>query len=244
MEYRIYNVPTGGAPLWEEFWTGANSVDVSDGLFSVMLGSINTGLTAVVQENTTLYLGITVGTDTEMTPRVQLGSVPFSIWSLTVADNSITSAKIADGAVTTDELADGAVTAAKLAPSAAGNWVMFDDDVVIVPLTGISGTGTDPTWQTVDISEYVSPYATAALISMQSAADGVGVYVQVRPVGSVGGGGELWSTQWVAGSGIWAATNGIVKLNSAGQLQWRAATKTFTITSGAIQLWGYFEPSH
>jgi len=113
MEFRIYNVPTDGAPLWEEFWTGANSVDISDGLFSVMLGSINTGLTTVVQGNTTLYLGITVGTDSEMTPRVQLGSVPFSIWSLTVADNSINSLKIADNAVGSSEIANGAVTSSK-----------------------------------------------------------------------------------------------------------------------------------
>ena len=111
MEFRIYNVPIDGTPLWEEFWTGANSVDVSDGLFSVMLGSINTGLTAVVQGNNDLYLGITVGTDTEMTPRVQLGSVPFSIWSLTVADDSITTSKLSDGAVTTAKLAPDAVAA-------------------------------------------------------------------------------------------------------------------------------------
>jgi len=105
MEFRIYDVPADGTPLWEEFWTGANSVDVSDGLFSVMLGSINTGLTAVVQGNNSLYLGITVGTDSEMTPRVQLGSVPFSIWSLTMADESVTTEKIADGAVTAEKLA-------------------------------------------------------------------------------------------------------------------------------------------
>lgn len=104
MEFRIYDVPTGGTPLWEEFWTGANSVDVSDGLFSVMLGSINTNLTSVVQNHSNLYLDITVGTDDPMTPRVQLGSVPFSIWSLTVADNSITTAKIVDGAITTAKL--------------------------------------------------------------------------------------------------------------------------------------------
>jgi len=118
MEFRIYDVPAGGTPLWEEFWTGANSVDVSDGLFSVMLGSINTGLTAVVQGNTTLYLGITVGTDSEMSPRVQMGSVPFSIWSLTVADNSVTTTKLADNAVTGVKVTDGTLSSADLANNA------------------------------------------------------------------------------------------------------------------------------
>jgi len=42
LEFRLYDVPTGGGPLWEEFWTGGNAVDVSDGLFSVMLGGIST----------------------------------------------------------------------------------------------------------------------------------------------------------------------------------------------------------
>ncbi len=97
IEFRLYNTPTGNTPLWEEFWTGANSVDVSDGLFSVMLGSINTGLTAVVQGNNNLYLGITVGTDSEMVPRVQLGGVPYSMQSLTVPDGSITQEKLAPG---------------------------------------------------------------------------------------------------------------------------------------------------
>jgi hypothetical protein len=100
LEFRIYDVPTGGAPLWEEFWTGGNSVAVSDGLFNVMLGSINTTLASAIEGHDELYLGITVGTDSEMVPRVQLGSVPFSMQAMTVPDGSITTAKIADGAVT------------------------------------------------------------------------------------------------------------------------------------------------
>jgi hypothetical protein len=108
MEFRIYDVPTAGVPLWEEYWTGANSVNVSDGLFSVMLGSINTGLASVIQGHDELYLGITVGTDSEMEPRVQLGSVPFSIWSLTVADDSITSEKIEDGTIQAVDMAPDA----------------------------------------------------------------------------------------------------------------------------------------
>lgn len=104
MEFRIYDVPTGGTPLWEELWTGGNSVSVSDGLFSVLLGSLEPGIATVVQSHDELYLGVTVGTDSEMSPRVQLGSVPFSMQALTVPDGSITTEKIADGAVTQAKL--------------------------------------------------------------------------------------------------------------------------------------------
>lgn len=114
IEFRIYDMPSGGAPLWEEFWTGANSVAVYDGLFNVMLGSINPGLADSIEGYNELYLGITVGTDSEMLPRVQLGSVPFSFQALTVADGSITTAKIASDTITTTHLLNGAVTQAKL----------------------------------------------------------------------------------------------------------------------------------
>jgi hypothetical protein len=100
LEFRIYDVPTGGVPLWTEMWTGANAVGVSDGLFNVMLGSIDNTLASAIEGHEELYLGITVGTDNEMEPRVQLGSVPFSMQAMTVADGSITTEKIADGAVT------------------------------------------------------------------------------------------------------------------------------------------------
>jgi hypothetical protein len=100
MEFRIYGVPTGGVPLWTEMWTGSNAVEVSDGLFNVMLGSINNTLAESVEGHDELYLGITVNTDSEMVPRVQLGSVPFSMQALRVPDGAITAGMIADGAVT------------------------------------------------------------------------------------------------------------------------------------------------
>lgn len=107
LEFRLYDVPVGGAPLWDEFWTGGNSVQVSDGLFNVMLGSLNPTLASVIDGHDALFLGITVGTDSEMVPRVQLGSVPFSMQALTVPDSSITTEKIADGAITSSKLAPG-----------------------------------------------------------------------------------------------------------------------------------------
>ena len=126
MEFRLYSQVSGGTALWDEMWTGANSVRVSDGLFNVMLGSLTPIPQNVVTGNNSLWLGITVGTDSEMQPRVQLGSVPFAVQALTVPDGSVTSAKIADGAITQGKLAsdisflpaDGSVTTAKLADKA------------------------------------------------------------------------------------------------------------------------------
>jgi len=126
MIFRLYDVPTGGVYLWEEQWTGSNGVQVSDGLFNVMLGSLTSIPQSVITEHDSLFLGITVGTDDEMAPRVQLGSVPFAVQALTVPDGSVTTEKIADEAVTQAKLGadvsleppDGSITTEKLADDA------------------------------------------------------------------------------------------------------------------------------
>ena len=109
MIFRLYSAASGGTGLWEEQWTGPNSVRVSDGLFNVMLGSLTAIPQNVVTGNANLWLGITVNTDNEMQPRVQLGSVPFAVQALTVPDASISTAKLADGSVTAAKLAPGSV---------------------------------------------------------------------------------------------------------------------------------------
>lgn len=94
MSFRLYPAAAGGTALWTEQWTGPNGVQVSDGLFNVMLGSLTPIPRDVIAQNSNLFLGITVGTDDEMGPRVQLGSVPFAVQALTVPDGSITAAKL------------------------------------------------------------------------------------------------------------------------------------------------------
>ena len=74
IEFNLYTQAVGGVAIWTETLDGADEVQVTNGLFSVMLGS-TTPLTTV-DFNQTLYLGVTVEADSEMSPRKVLGAVP------------------------------------------------------------------------------------------------------------------------------------------------------------------------
>jgi len=74
LEFAIYAEPTGGTPIWNE----AHTISFEDGYFSVRLGD-GTPLDASVFDGRALYLGITVGTDAEMTPRTSIRSVPYAV---------------------------------------------------------------------------------------------------------------------------------------------------------------------
>ena len=78
--FSIYDVPNGGTALWTEPWnTGTTPVITNGGTFSVMLGSINPFPASFFSENPTTYLGIQVGTDSEMLPRQRIVSVAYAI---------------------------------------------------------------------------------------------------------------------------------------------------------------------
>jgi len=145
MTFAIYDVPTGGTPLWSET---NGSVQVKGGLFSVLLGSVN-NLPGNIFDSPDRWFGVTVGSDPEMTPRQRIASAAFAFGASvadTVRDGAITAEKVAAGAitgeklasaaVTTDKLADGAVSAAKLAPGVAippGTILMWSGSVSNIP---------------------------------------------------------------------------------------------------------------
>lgn len=125
MQFHLYSSNIGGAPLWSE--TQA-AVPVENGLFHVLLGSVNPVQISTLASNSTLWLGITVGADSEMTPREQIASAPYAMMASSVLDGSITNSKIADGAVTANKLApgvieipDGSITTAKLADASVSS---------------------------------------------------------------------------------------------------------------------------
>ncbi|GFO67991.1 hypothetical protein GMLC_15700 [Geomonas limicola] len=70
MTFALYGSPTGGTPLWSEFHSQES---VQNGVYSVQLGAV-TPLT--LPFDTGYYLGVAVGSDPEMTPRLPLASVP------------------------------------------------------------------------------------------------------------------------------------------------------------------------
>ncbi|MBT6120358.1 hypothetical protein HOH45_02710, partial [bacterium] len=77
LKFSIYNSSSDGIELWSETYTGASAITLTKGHFFVNLGTI-TSLNRVIFDTNPLFLGITVESDTEMSPRIALQSVPFA----------------------------------------------------------------------------------------------------------------------------------------------------------------------
>ena len=72
--FTIYSVSAGGAAMWTETHP---AVQVRNGLFKVELGS-RTAFPVNLFDSGDLYVGVTVGTDTEMVPRTKLTSAAYA----------------------------------------------------------------------------------------------------------------------------------------------------------------------
>jgi hypothetical protein len=75
MVFSLYNVATGGTAVWTETQNGVN---VRDGIFSVILGSV--APITNLPDGPDCYLAVTVGTSV-ITPRIRLVSAPYSLKS-------------------------------------------------------------------------------------------------------------------------------------------------------------------
>ncbi|MFA5542731.1 MAG: hypothetical protein WDA47_03095 [Bacilli bacterium] len=80
MIFKIYNVPSGGSALY----TTTKTVNCdSEGIYSVVLDNVN------LPFNVQYYLGISVGGDSEMTPRIVLTSTPYAFRAQHVSASGI-----------------------------------------------------------------------------------------------------------------------------------------------------------
>lgn len=129
MRFALYDREAGGAALWEE----AHSVMVTEGIFDVVLGATKA---LDLPFDRPYWLGLTVEPEIEMTPRVALTAVGYSLRSGAVEDGSVTSAGIRDGSVTGADLSSGAVV------RSLNGWT---DTVRLLAGEGIEITGEDGT---------------------------------------------------------------------------------------------------
>ena len=72
--FTIYDDSAAGSVIWTET---QSSVTTTDGLFSVLLGSVNP-ISDTVFSDTVRYLGIKVGSDLELSPRRRIASVAYA----------------------------------------------------------------------------------------------------------------------------------------------------------------------
>jgi hypothetical protein len=75
IKFSIYSQSSGGTALWMET---QSSISVSNGIFNVLLGSINPIPTSVFN-GSDRWLGMKVGSDAEMSPRQQIVSVGYAL---------------------------------------------------------------------------------------------------------------------------------------------------------------------
>ena len=109
--FSLYTQETGGTALWTE----SRSVQVTGGVFSVLLGSITAMPDTAFQGTTWLETQVN---GSILTPRTRVVSAGYAVLAKkaeTVPDGSITSAKIAPGAVGSSAIQDGSIAALDLA---------------------------------------------------------------------------------------------------------------------------------
>ena len=75
LTFTVYDDSTAGAALWIEAHA---DVDVDEGLFNVILGSVTT-IPDTLFDDAGRWIGITVDSDPEMTPRMRITSVPWAM---------------------------------------------------------------------------------------------------------------------------------------------------------------------
>ena len=100
IKFSLYDAVNAGSSSWEE----TQGVAVNDGLFNVYLGDINP---ININFNKAYWLGVKVGSDAEMTPRTPLSSAPYSLYAISIADNSVTASKIPNNSIDLNKIKKG-----------------------------------------------------------------------------------------------------------------------------------------
>jgi hypothetical protein len=138
IKFKIYGSLIGTDSLWT---SGFQTVTVTGGLFTYQLGSGISLPNGLFKTDTLRYLGITVGTDAEISPRSRLVSSPYAYRSIisdtanyAVTANTANTATIATTANLANDVAAGIITNSDISASAG---------IAVSKISGIAATLTN-----------------------------------------------------------------------------------------------------
>jgi microcystin-dependent protein len=136
LTFKLYNVSSGGTALW----TGScNVTPDQDGVFEVILGSeCGSAIPETVfSENTDTYLGITVGTDSEMTPRQRVTAAAYALNADTLDGFDSSQAPEANEVVVLD-------SSGYLSFGVTDPQISSGSDIILSPTNNVGIGTTDP----------------------------------------------------------------------------------------------------
>jgi hypothetical protein len=215
LRFRLYDAPVGGAEVWSE----QRSVAVIGGMFNVMLGE--TAPLTGVDFSTPNWLGIQVGADPEMVPRIRLSASGYSYqagsaWKAEVAD-SLTGGRMPPGTVVRS--INGLTDHVKLTGGTNVTVVQSHDTV------RIAATGGTP---------FLLPYndsvtSAGAAITVKNKGEGIGIY-------SMATDGNAIQANSTNGTGVTGVTN-----SKNGVYGYTAGPQGFGVSgrNGDLDVWGF-----
>jgi hypothetical protein len=249
MRFALYPAADAPTPLWQEEWSDAKAIQVTDGQFNVLLGSQNPITPGAIAGVDTLFLGVQVGLDDEMQPRLQLGGSPFAIQAsqaLTVPDGSIGTAQLANGAVSNAKLAADAVNGLNLAPTGFGAHNGPLMTFVPIPKTSLSVGGNNMgsrNWTNVTMPATIPPGAVAVLLF--GYAGDTNATTQYTEIRFDAGGAPNDGVYGVVPQGPHSEINqAIVPLDGARRIAYKVTASGTNTFSTGWKIVGYWAPAH
>ncbi len=128
-------------------WTETQTINVQDGLYSVVLGSQTPFTSNFFSQHPSLGLRVSVNGNA-LTPVTVLHAVPYAHTASSVSDNSITSLKIVNGTIQTIDIASGGANKV-LVTDATGQVIWIDRTAITAesdPKVGSLTNETVPFW--------------------------------------------------------------------------------------------------